>query len=304
MLVIGDISIQSVNKKADIRNVEIIYSNTNEKQYTKTVLDIQGIGSRIGVGSELFIANKKTNVILHDASSFPALKEVIRLSSATGLFFKIATPSINYVFDRAKIYNINRNFQEWERRVKSFSFLDRKYIQPYRDIRDDNTLRVINCRSLSLGSFIRSDSNIFNSPYKYKVFDKYTRRSLLEIVTTKELNASNLKKIIFIESGLLLPTQWKNLNNEEKIEAVMERLYIDVINEFIIPYLEDFKCSPNNLDVFENFKNCIMYMGSQKTEEWFYRFAVKNYEELLLRYNTGFKKAFINAINWKTIRKI
>tara|TARA_R110000851_G_scaffold315229_2_gene477549 strand:- start:1286 stop:2215 length:930 start_codon:yes stop_codon:yes gene_type:complete len=301
MLIFGDVATRKVYPPHEIRVVEIIYSDQEELEFITRKYELKNL-----VANNLYFQEfKKEHLVyrLFCVEISIVLRKILKDSFDRRFKVTVANPYINFVFDSVKVVQYHGKIDDWISRVKSFNFLGREYVQDLVDL-DEKYNRWIDKYNRMLHNFVDAHQQITRRPYVYNAFKSMTRMDILKIVTTSYVNHSPLFLITDTISNKegkadtisLNEICFNKLRYQEKITACRESLYIDVINECIIPYIEETKLQPTTKEVERFYIRCIMYRASQNESKWFSHFMINNYYEIVEDYEIGFYECFKNVL--------
>ena len=210
-----------------------------------------------------------------------------------------ADPLTNFILDSVKVVSYHAKFDDWLSRMDSFTFLADEYVQ---DMLAHNDIfgKLINVQHRMLKKFVNVQEKIVTRPYTYRPYNVIPRNRLLATITTSMVNYSPLHLITIEDAHLskidLCEELFDNLTYQEKITAAVESLYIDTLNEFVIPAIKDSKYQPSDKEVYRAYKKCIMYRCTQERTSFLADFMMSNYRTILEEYEIGFYTVFKNAL--------
>jgi len=295
MLVIGEVASREVKKDSIVKQIEIIY-HPQHRSYIEDTLKLKE-EKRINTFMSSYV-NDKYSFLLINTNGSASLKKLLQNTFSDDKVFKIANPTINYIFDLLKVRKIHSDIYKWERILNSYINTKEKFINTLKDQDKtvENQIRTFSNNFIHI-FFKYPGMNI--NPYKYKNIDKTLKKDLYNIVT--ENNKSVYLEMSMPESGYLYRSVWDRYSDIEKINASLERLYVDTLNEFIIP-LYSKNVSLKEKDLKELFMRSIMNVNSTMANRWFPDFIIENYKEIMSKFNTGFFKVFINNVKFGDLK--
>lgn len=297
MLIFGDVATNKVYPSHIIKIVEILYHDEEELEFICQKFGLEkllfnGVHHReyYKHGKIYRLTSKKVTAILG---------KIMNDAFAGKCVVKVANPYINFILDTCKVVNYHGKFEDWIQRVKSYGILSALYIQDLIDL-DEKYNDLISKYHNLLDKFVDVHQQLSRRSYVYHPYSAVSKGVLLATVSTKEVNHSPYHNIteLFIsdEDEYLSEEKFDKLTYQSKLTACVESLYIDTLNEFVVPHYKDKQMLPTDKEVFRAFKKCIMYRATQRKMRWFGIFMVDNYLELIGEYDIGFYRVFQNVL--------
>lgn len=293
MLIIGDVATRKYNPDHKVNVVEILYHDREELQYIINKYELKNVRFN-AVYTQEFKEGPIT-YRLYSKNITPILGKILRDSFAGKLQTKVANPFFNFIFDTIKVVQQHKDFDTWEHNMKSYSFFVKNHIEdlvrfnPKFDIQIERYHRLL--RKLPI-----NQTNFLLGPYEYSPYIYVSQSELLSIVSNTMVNMSPFYKIVTDELGGISEKAFDKLLYREQITACVECLYIDVLNEYAIPQIQDTRITPSSQAVKRAFKKAIMNRASQRIDDWFGIFMVNNYKDIMGRYHNSYYNCFLNAI--------
>ena len=156
----------------------------------------------------------------------------------------------------------------------------------------------------NLSTWLTKTEEIEKKIHKSAPFCTYKKSDLYELVTssTRSLYERCLMNK-HSEEEMIAEYVFRNMSNEEKIGAILEKLYVETINEYIIPELEIYNRMPK--DINNLFMNTYMNYCSGYYNFSMINYAIENYNEIMARYSEKIiSVVFKHCVDNKLIYKI
>jgi hypothetical protein len=137
--------------------------------------------------------------------------------------------------------------------------------------------------SNGLTSWVINNFDIDKNTYQPRKFDTYDKEDLYNLFsfTGNSQYLSLLFNPYNLDNEIIVQENFDKMNNDKKIFSVMEKLYVECTNNYIIPYIKDNHKFPENL--FELFLKTFNNIISIYQNYNFNNFAIHNYL-LILEY--------------------
>jgi hypothetical protein len=274
MLIIGDYaSVKHINTDKP-KVLEIIYE-TNEKEDILSKLKIDKKPFYTKYGLEYYYTDK--NIRLYNANDNKIIKSFYDKSMSNNNI-RIASLFFNYSLYKARVKFRSDSIREWEENFIKYTDYKEKII-PYLD-KSKMATAITNYQLLTYYNYIQQNTNSVSYMYNtYLVYDKFELYTLL----SEELNPPSEKLIKDFKTFELDLKVWNNFNDDSKLEAIMEFLYVDNATEYLIPQIESTSMMPK--DAFQYFIYCIMnLMTSPIYPDWIKCFIENNYRLIINTY--------------------
>ncbi|MBV1929575.1 MAG: hypothetical protein KUG81_08715 [Gammaproteobacteria bacterium] len=293
MLIIGDAATKKYNEKHKVKIMEIIYHDKDELQFIINTHSLKNLT----YNSPTFQEFKEGTLVyrLYSKANGLVLNKVLRDSFAGRLQTKVANPFYNFIFDTLKVIQYHEDVSIWENALKSYTFLCKNYIEGLIDHNEEFNVRIGRYHNF-LRRFYSKTLFPDKLPYMYSRHSQISRRELLTIVTETYVNKSPLHMISTEVDGEFNEAKFDALSHPQKITACVECLYVDVLNEYVIPQIQETRISPSERAVKLAFKKCVMARASQRIEPWFGFFMINFYTEIMKKYHISFYTCFKNAL--------
>ena len=302
MLVIGDLNSNNlIHDNFKILNKEFICEDSNEivNHVEKFKLKKQNIIN----ANNYSISYKKRGTIytFHDASNYLILESLCKLSANTKFKTKYASKLSEWAICKSRLKFVHDKVESWANRVETYLDLNDELDKYSPDIK-----KKVNSMSIGLTASNIKTYGIKKSPYKFREFDTYTKNSLYELVS-KNSNSMYKKIVLNPHSNksddYAVDNLFNKLSYDQKINAFIEKIYVQMINEYVIPELEIYKRIPTNL--FEIFIITFMNIASHYSSFTFINFGIHNYYNIIGNFDERMIKIiFMSAHKNNLLQKI
>lgn len=302
MLIVGDAAIKAINPKTSVDSIEVLCDPENEKKVLEELGVKQTTFMKIDEGTKLY-RKGITPLLLISTVGRPYLRLLIKKNMATDNL-KVAIPSINYMY-LASLCNFRfKNPNSWIRIVN----------------------QVRNLEDYFYKSFITEDSikkNLTISKFVSRYFEKamYIDKNKITRIGFKTYSRYVLSGIISNEGNLVyrrltLPgneeylsfSVFKDLNRNAKITASIQIIYLDLINEHLVPEYEITGSYPLEHKWKNLFNKSIMDFCLEENTQFrgfMQEFVLDNLDEIHNFYNAEVIRNFINlSLQNKIMKKI
>jgi hypothetical protein len=219
---------------------------------------------------------------LHDAGSIPALTKLYH-GEVPRTDFKLASPYAQYVWARAFSSFQHHSTMEWVDTTRTFGKLHRMYFKP--TIQPE--LHTKAARLAKELYYVAGDYPIIDSSGDiYQPWAKYTRSSVLESIANKgvslydELLVFSGKPNLPMVRDRLSLERWVAFSEEERIEAVLERVYSDIANEY---HFNNVCYAHEELVIM----TMLMRAATRCLDEWFSLFIRINFDKIMSEADLG-----------------
>lgn len=286
------------------RYVEAVYTDTinviHEDSWSKRVkrkLKLLGEPVQMTKYSHVHLVGGK-RIILFNADGLPALKELLMKEVPT-MNLKFASTYLNYVWSRA-FSNFNyTDVTEWVDATRLFGKLHRDYFTP--SIQPELHARAV--KDSEKLFFIAGDYPLITPTMNtYKNFDMYTRESVLEACSLNnsiywELLKAPTKSSLPIFRDKLDLQKWCALDDNGRVEAVLERVYSDIANEIVFRDL----CITN---IEYTIMEAIMNAANNQGDAFFSMFIRINFDRIMSEADLGIDEWVTWAIANKEFKEV
>jgi len=280
MILLGNLPSKRYVSKIYTDTLNVIYEDGTINR-TKRKLKLLGNSVTTTKMSEVHMVAGR-QVVLHNASSLPALKELF-LKDFPQKDLKYASPYLSYIWARAFSGFNHTDVIEWVDTVRLFGKLHNLYYKP--SVQPELHTKAI--RDASKLMFVAADYPLIDTNNTiYKRWDKYTRQSVLESCAISKvslymdlLKAPNKSHMPIFRDKLDLQT-WAKYSNHDRTEAVLERVYADIANELI------FRQKPiHNIEY--TIMETIMKIANSDTDAFFTTYVRLNFDKIMSEADLG-----------------
>jgi hypothetical protein len=267
--------IEKVQKEHKLKKSIICHSNTVTRVYKK---------------HNRFIS-------IHDATATPVFNLFKKHYPAIEFSNDIAPPTFTYAWAISHLDFIHNNIEDWVMHAKVANEL---YIKYYKEA---NPTFLMAARTLAshLTRFGALGYSSTFTPHKYKDYTDFSEESLFDLFKYNNQPSLFQKCSLETHTGktVLSNAIFKRLPYKEQIGCVLERLYVDYANEFLInDYLYQ---EPDEMDILKLFNKCIMYNSTRKLTTWFQEFIIHNYNEIINAFDFNFIDELEDAIMYNML---
>lgn len=233
---------------------------------------------------------------IHDATKV-AVFESFKRHAFTATKVTLAPLSFVYSWTRAKATYLSSNLEDWEDNIKTHSHIYETYMKDVPEKwhrRTDLWAKYL----IFFGAMGYKQSYI---PHQYKSYDLFTEDSLFDLFKFDRPSSLWQDSLLCLTSGKTQPSQslWKCLSDENKLELIMERLYVDCANEFLIDELVEFDATTQ--DIVRLFKKAIMFRCSQPNNPWLTTYMLTHFKLIMSSFDEYFPDYLADAIQWNLL---
>ena len=282
MVVLGNLLGKELGLGISSPEVEIIYKSEDLKK-VKDSFNLP-YSPVFGDSFTSVYNTKKGKVILYNADKMPILRKIYESSFTRGNF-KFAPLIYAYIWAKSKITYIHKHdIREWENTLLIYDHLNSNY---FGDNISEEQKKEIENLYYQFNPVVATNNSLVVMPHKYKPFEMYSRKELLDLFTMykkgslyNELLVGSPKSVFGITRDLCSRVIWEKFTHQEKIDAVIERIFADVANEFLIDDIFFNKTNSLIYGVTNMITMCFMYAISHTECKWMSNFILDNYIEL------------------------
>src|SRR4030042_2069618 len=204
----------------------------------------------------------------------------------------MAPPLLVYAWAKVRGSFRNDNLNDWENNMVTASYLYHKHVK---NLSDKLIFRV----KLWVSHLTYIGAMAFGAHFKEHTFKEYghfTEASLFDLFKYEGHKSLYEKCLImtYTRSKELSMPYFESLDKDQQLGLVMERLYVDCANEFILDEL--FYTSKEEVPTIELFKTVIMYRCSQNGLSWFRDYLIHNYNEIMSDFDERFVDELYEAV--------
>jgi hypothetical protein len=180
--------------------------------------------------------NKGKMLIIHNASTFLPLHQLLVETFATGYNYKICNVIVQAAIDYARLLFTHKEITTWQESMEFYTYINEKYLQYL----DQKTKYHFNRRINMLKGWVISDNHRYISKvYKYSrhvecssttLFNLYRRRkdSVFLQLFDEEEDYIDLSKINY--------NTWDHFSDMQKTDAIAELISVQTTHDEIMPY--------------------------------------------------------------------
>lgn len=282
MLIIGDLaSIPHGNNI--ITELEIIYSTDGEK---KQIIESLGIKQKYFYKNDSVEYYKKNKSIpytikLYDSRKCNLFRRILAFNRDEIGKIKRVDFITNFAFYKCKIRFRYNDHKKWEENLLKYL----NYVPRYSSIPQESK----NFFHRMYNGFIYYNviqEDVIPIEYKYGKNNIYSDEALYYCFSIEpESVYKKIEKDILTSKYIV--KNWIELKPNQRINAILEKLYVDTAQEYIIPYIDKEHKIPQ--DDLEMFKKSIMNLYTNSHyPEWFKNFIVFNYNRIIEKYSVDF----------------
>lgn len=285
MLAIGDIVASKYAPKYPVELLEFVI----EKEYIEEVLKNYKIENEIYVDEQdkKFVRKYKLKngkrLYLHIADCKASLMNMLATNVALGPEIKICSPLVEIALLQILTKCEHIDIDLWEKRIIRYSLLY-CYVFPYLSFDAKNK---IDDYTNHLDSWAIRNNDVYNSIFEPKQFLLLNHNLILGYIGTGDNMESQYYKLLVhknVANGMLLFTTWSCYSEDEKIDACMEYIIMNMINEYLVSRLLYNNYIPNEVQLRPYFKRTIMRLSTRTMNKWFTEFMTGFYLDILDRF--------------------
>lgn len=290
MLIIGDLATNFYYDIVNIPDIDIIHSNSNE-ELIKKHLEIKSEPLYSYGALNTYTENNKI-FNLYNSDKLLVLKSILKDNMADNDEIKIASPKVLFSWISMKTSYIHNNLKKWENNMLIYHYLYHKYFKNF----SEKELVKLKYSITHINILGAMGFEMQHKSYQYIEFHTFTKDSLYDLFTIhpKSLYKQILIKKHSIYGDLLSKRHWDKLIYSHKIDTVLERLYVDSSNEYLIP--EIMYGQINSYSVLELIHKSIMNLCTGVNSVWLSKFVKENYCEILDNVDLLFADTLYSAI--------
>jgi hypothetical protein len=302
MLIVGDAAMPEANLK-DIEFTEVVVSNNQVESLVKT-LELEG-ASPLSVSQSAKLYYRQADnrrFILHSVGTNFQLQRLID-SYGANTEVKLATPATNYVFMWTLQNTRFKSASMWVRKLKQIKKLRPYFERDYHKAADNQKFR-------SIGRYMYyhlKQLSIFpDTEFRYSDFEYFNKYAIANLVTS-EVSTNKAYNRITVDrcDHFYIENIFRNtLDEKQQMHAMMDKLYIDTINEYFVPELVVEERFPLRSKWKDLFITSIMntYLIDNIDHDMFREYIYFNIEKIIENYEHGAFDTFIMAYHKKAIK--
>lgn len=302
MLLIGDVAINNYTNIV-IKNIEIIYLSEHHT-YIKNYFNIQGKGEQLNDYTIKYKLSNFINLILYRANEIDCFRELLINEFAEGREFKIASPSTLYKKLYITTSLMYKDVNIWKNHIKSFKKIAVDYIHN-RLHHDRYIIRKLELQASKLYLPMQY-SNLITNDYdtidNYLVYSEENLHDIFMCSIVPDRNYLSLCKAY--SSTSIKEDNWTRLRYHDKIDCLIEKIYVIASNEFLIKYIRTYGCLPLDKELKNILLQSYMIFLNQSSSEKLSKFLIFNFEQIVERLDLSFATILFNAIENDDLKKI
>ena len=235
---------------------------------------------------------------IHDAEVLPVFKSIGRYIPIIDGKYEMAPLLVVAAWAKAIALFRQEDINNWHNFANTYS-----YLYPTIEKLDSKwrkRLRVWTSHLTFIGALSYNHDFM---PYKYKDYNYFTEDSLFKLYKSDGFY-SYWKKLTGGSSDKKSPnyTMFSKMSHQDRIDAVLERIYVDCTNEYLLEEILEGKSSEEaTIDLF---KKSIMNRCSQPNFPWLAEFIVENYKEIMEEFDPYFTDNLMDAIQYKMLKEV
>lgn len=290
MLLIGDIAINKIDPTYPVNRIEIIARNKHEGFITNS-LGLRS-GKKINNVTTRYYKGTK-EVLIHDANKSVGLNKLLLETASDSFKVKILPPRLQFAIQRISIVHLYLNPDKWSHDVKGYNILRHKVLDELNNRSAVTT--ELNKISTLLLDWKLSFPELIQKKQKFKhvIDNDLSLWSILRIVCDNQESPYNdLWDNNFYDVN---DYYFEKLSFKDKLDACMDRLYVDTINDYIIGHPDQYKLKDMKLNVmFKRAYNTLCYDFNK--HPLFTKFLINNYDNIMKYYSVNFYILYLSYI--------
>lgn len=287
MVILGNLVAESYGLNTKSNVIDVIVSKGDVKKAKKQFRIFNGPTNTTKYGK--IYSTPKGRFMFYDANRLPILNEIYN-SSFSHRQLTFAPPIYMYAWatNKARLLHADTNLEEWERSVAIHNHLRMEYFGRHIVADYEKKLGRITADMVTM-NFERPDYK--PEGYVYKPFDVYRREDLFELFASEHREKSLYEGILIAPKAnfrhmrdMASYMKWCKYTHTEKLDAIVERLYVDVCNEFLIDEMtQGWTAKTFSFSLREMVTLAFMYAITDVDHVWLSRFILENYEDIWKR---------------------
>ena len=213
---------------------------------------------------------------------------------------KVAPLSLVYAWARTRARFQSKDVSTWEQYITMYNYL---YQNRFKELSKEFHKKSEAWSNHLVFFGAMGYRQEFNA-YEFKEYGIFTEESLFALMSKNGVNSSFITCLLSISKGgtMLSKTMFSHSSASFKLEVVMERLYVDLANEFLldeIVYKEIHKDETLTL-----FKKIIMRRCSQLEKPWFADYILENYSTIIKEFDPLVVDKLKDGIEWDMLTQV
>lgn len=296
MLVLGNLAASAFCDDIRSNVVEILHNNSTEKEVKKT-LKLKGKPLWENKFSELFKVGAK-KYILHNVDELFVLSKMYE-EVVGEREWSFASRLHMYAWAKGASRFRHHDVREWESSCRVFNQLHKKHFSP---VISKESAEEANRLASKLLALIAYSPTIKNGKYEFLDFNYFTRDSMLEWFAGsepslyKELLPKNSDVKHIKVRDYLNFTTWMKMEHEDRIGAILERLYVDASNEVFVDEIMQGRGPETHYDGIDQLKRMAMIAASEMECQWFSIYIRLHIDEIMFKADMCYPEHLADAI--------
>jgi len=240
------------------------------------------------------------NYTIHDIKKLAVFQDIEKYLFLPKYKRVMAPPLLVYAWTKTRASFRNDNLADWENNIVTASFLYHKYLKK---ISEKLKFRI-RVWSSHLTYFGAMAYGAHFKEHTYKEYTEFTEASLFDLFRYDNHQSLYEKCLIttFTRTRVLSSSYFDALSKNQKLGLVMERLYVDCANEFLLEEL--LYTGKEGIPTIDLFKTAIMYRCSQNGLNWFREYLIHNYNDIMSEFDAKFVEELYEAVRWQKLDKV
>lgn len=289
-----------LGKKDDNSANEYICWDEEEKKEIEAEIGLTKENERHSNHSSVVYVKDSIHYTIHDIKKLAVFQDIEKYLFLPKHKRMMAPPLLVYAWTKTRASFRNDNLADWENNIVTASFLYHRYMKKISE-KLKFRARIWSSHLTYFGAMA------FGAHFKehtFKEYTEYTERSLFDLFRYNGHSSLYEKCLIttFTRTRVLSSSYFDALSKEDQLGLVMERLYVDCSNEFIIEeLLYETKDTTPTIDLF---KKVIMYRCSQNGLSWFREYLIHNYNDIMSEFDAKFVGELYEAVKWQKLENV
>lgn len=278
MLVIGDLNVKdNLGYPVEVLHREYICEDRVEIDYYIKLFNLQPKHLVFNNNITLTYYKNSKTYSFYDSSNYVMLQKLYVNSAGSKFKPRYADKLMEWATCKTRVRFVHKDVYSWCNRIETYLLLS-KELESY----DGRTRAIIESLGNGLTSWSITNYGIDRKLHVSREFIEFKKEDLYKLVSLKK-NSSVYLSILLnpynYDNDTIVEIKFNKLSFDDKIQAFMEKLYVDTINDYVVPYIEDHKKMPDN--IFELFLKTYMNTVSKYANYGFNHFGLHHYETIL-----------------------
>jgi len=289
-----------LGRKDDNSANEYICWDEEEKKEIEAEIGLTKKDERHSNHSSVVYVKDSIHYTIHDIKKLAVFQDIEKYLFLPKYKRIMAPPLLVYAWTKTRAAFRNDNLADWENNIVTASFLYHKYMKKISE-KLKFRARIWSSHLTYFGAMA------FGAHFKehtFKEYTEYTEHSLFDLFRYNGHFSLYEKCLIttFTRSRVLSSAFFDTLSKEDQLGLVMERLYVDCSNEFIIEEL--LYEAKEQIPTIDLFKTVIMYRCSQNSLSWFRDYLIHNYNDIMSEFDEKFVGELYEAVKWQKLENV